>query len=248
MSDDAIEVFGLEDRTFPPPDWFVKDAHVTDRSLHEEAEADFEAFWAKQARELVTWQRDFDTILEWDLPFAKWFVGGQLNVSENCLDRHVAAGRGDKVAYHWEGEPGDTRTITYAELLDEVQRFANVLKSLGVQKGDRVNVYMPMIPELPIALLACTRIGAPHSVVFGGFSPDSLVDRINDAQAKVLITADGGYRRGAPANLKVNADIAVADTPSIEHVVVVKRTGEDVHMEPGRDHWYHELMEQADAT
>src|SRR5688572_24086166 len=248
MSDDAIEVFGLEDRTFPPPDWFTKDALVTDRSLHDEAEADYEAFWAKQARELLTWQQDFDTVLEWDLPFAKWFIGGKLNVSENCLDRHVAAGRGDKVAFHWEGEPGDTRTITYAQLLDEVQRFANVLKSLGVKKGDRVNVYMPMIPELPIALLACTRIGAPHSVVFGGFSPDSLVDRINDAQAKVLITADGGYRRGAPANLKINADIAVADTPSIEHVVVVRRTGEDVHMEDGRDHWYHELMEKADAT
>jgi acetyl-CoA synthetase len=248
MSDHAIEVLALEDRTFPPPDWFRKDAHVTDRSLHEAAEKDVEAFWAAQARELLTWQQDLTTTLEWDLPFAKWFVGGKLNVSENCLDRHVAAGRGEKVAFHWEGEPGDTRAITYADLLDEVQRFANVLKSLGVQKGDRVNVYMPMIPELPIALLACARIGAPHSVVFGGFSPDALTDRINDAQAKVLITADGGYRRGAPANLKANADVAVAGTSSVEHVVVVRRTGEDVHMEAGRDHWYHELMETADAT
>ena len=249
MSDhQAIEVFGLEDRTFPPPDWFTSGALVTDRAMHEEAEVDFEAFWARQARELLDWQQDFTTILEWDLPFAKWFVGGKLNVSENCLDRHVRAGRGDKVAFHWEGEPRDTRTITYAELLGEVERFANVLKSLGVQKGDRVNVYMPMIPELPVALLACARIGAPHSVVFGGFSPDSLVDRINDAEAKVLITADGGYRRGAPANLKANADIAVAATPSIEHVVVVRRTGEDVHMEPGRDHWYHELMASAEPS
>jgi acetyl-CoA synthetase len=248
MSEEAIEVFGLEDRTFPPPDWFRKDALVTDRSLHDEADRDVEAFWARQARELLTWQQDFGTVLEWELPFAKWFVGGKLNVSENCLDRHVAAGRGDKVAFHWEGEPGDTRTITYAELLDEVSRFANVLKSLGVQKGDRVNVYMPMIPELPIALLACARIGAPHSVVFGGFSSDSLADRINDAEAKVLITADGGYRRGAVADLKTNADVAVADTPSIEHVVVVRRTGHDIPMTDGRDHWYHELVEKADAT
>jgi acetyl-CoA synthetase len=248
MSDQAIEVFGLEDRTFPPPDWFTKDARVTDRSLHEQADKDFEAFWAAQARELLTWQQDFTQVLEWDLPFAKWFIGGTLNVSENCLDRHVAAGRGDKVAYHWEGEPGDTRSITYAELLDEVQRFANVLKSLGVRKGDRVNVYMPMIPELPIALLACARIGAPHSVVFGGFSSDSLADRINDAEAKVLITADGGYRRGAVADLKGNADVAVAASPSIEHVVVVRRTDHGVPMTEGRDHWYHELMAKADPT
>jgi acetyl-CoA synthetase len=246
MADEAIEVFGLEDRTFPPPDWFVKDAHVTDRALHDEADADYEAFWARQARELLDWQQDFDTILDWQLPFAKWFIGGKLNVSENCLDRHVRAGKGDKVAFHWEGEPGDTRTITYADLLDEVQRFANVLKSLGVQKGDRVNIYMPMIPELPIALLACARIGAPHSVVFGGFSSDSLADRINDAQAKVLITADGGYRRGAVADLKTNADVAVADSPTIEHVVVVQRTNHGVAMTEGRDHWYHELMASAD--
>src|SRR5207253_2182539 len=212
-----------------------KDALVTDRSLHDEAEADFEAFWAKQARELVTWQQDFDTILEWDLPFAKWFVGGKLNVSHNCLDRHVTAGRGDKVAYYWEGEPGDTRTITYADLLAEVQKFANVLKSLGVQKGDRIAIYMPMIPELPVAMLACARIGAPHSVVFGGFSPDSLIDRINDAECKVVITADGGYRRGAASMLKPNVDAALADTPSVEHVVVVRRVDETIDMVDGRD-------------
>jgi acetyl-CoA synthetase len=241
----AIEVFGLEDRTFPPPPDFAAAANVSDRGLHEEADADPEAFWARQARELVTWQQDFTATLEWDLPFARWFVGGKLNVSENCLDRHVAAGRGDKVAYHWEGEPGETRTITYADLLGEVQRFANVLKDLGVRKGDRVNIYMPMIPELPVAMLACARIGAPHSVVFGGFSADALADRINDAEAKVLITADGGYRRGAPAGLKVNADLAVASTPTIEHVVVVQRTGQDVHMEGGRDHWWHDLMSSA---
>jgi len=177
----------------------------------------------------------------------KWFVGGKLNVSYNCLDRHVEAGRGDKVAYHWEGEPGDARTITYAELLGEVQKFANVLKSLGVKKGDRVAIYMPMILELPVAMLACARIGAAHSVVFGGFSPDSLSDRINDAECKVLVTADGGFRRGSPNLLKPNADVAVASTPSIEHVVVVKRVDQPVDMTDGRDQWYHDLMETAAA-
>ncbi len=241
----AIEVVLDELRTFPPPESFKKDALVVDTHLYDEANRDFEGFWARQAAELLTWQREWDTILEWDLPFAKWFVGGQLNVSYNCLDRHVEAGKGDKVAYHWEGEPGDTRTITYADLLAEVQKLANVLKSLGVERGDRVNVYLPMIPELPVALLACARIGAAHSVVFGGFSPDSLSDRINDAEAKVLITADGGWRRGAVVPLKANSDVAVAATPSIEHVVVVRRTANDVHMEPGRDHWYHDLMAEA---
>nr|MBO2502951.1 acetate--CoA ligase [Thermoanaerobacterales bacterium] len=188
-------------------------------------------------------------------PFAKWFVGGTLNVSYNCLDRHVEAGLGDRVAYHWEGEPGDRRTITYAQLLDEVQRFANVLRDLGVRRGDRVAIYMPMIPELPVAMLACTRIGAPHSVVFGGFSADSLADRINDAQCKVLVTADGGFRRGKPHLLKPIADVALAATPSIENVVVVKRvTGHEaagdvqVDMTEGRDHWYHDLMASAAPT
>jgi len=245
MSEPTIENYLTEDRTFPPPAEFAAAALVSDRSLYDEADADPEAFWARQARELVSWSRDFDTVLEWDLPDAKWFLGGQLNVSYNCLDRHVEAGGGDKVAYHWEGEPGDTRTITYADLYDEVRRFANVLKSLGVAKGDRVAIYMPMIPELPVAMLACTRIGAAHSVVFGGFSPDSLIDRINDAECGVVITADGGYRRGAASGLKVNVDAAVTSTPSVRSVVVVARTGQDVTMTEGRDHWYHELMAEA---
>jgi acetyl-CoA synthetase len=239
----AIEAYYSEDRTFPPPAGFVADALVADRSLYEEAARDRDGFWARQARELLTWFDDFDSVCEWRLPFAKWFLGGSLNVAYNCLDRHLEAGRGDRVAYHWEGEPGDTRTITYADLHAEVCGFANVLKSLGVKRGDRVNIYMPMIPELPVAMLACARIGAPHSVVFGGFSADALGDRINDAEAKVLVTADGGWRRGSAVPLKVNADVALASTPSIEHVVVVRRTGEDVHMTDGRDHWYHELMD-----
>jgi acetyl-CoA synthetase len=242
----AIEALGGETRTFPPPTDFQAQALVSDRALYEEAEADRLAFWARQARELLTWRQDFDTVLEWELPHAKWFVGGTLNVTENCLDRHVQAGNGDKVAYHWEGEPGDTRTFTYADLLDEVSRFANVLKGLGVAKGDRVCLYMPMIPELPIAVLACARIGAPHSVVFGGFSSNALADRINDAEAKVLITADAGYRRGVPSTLKPAADVALADTSSIDHVVVVDRCGTDPEMIEGRDHWWHDLM--ADAS
>src|SRR3954469_19105471 len=197
VAEATIEAYYLEDRTFPPPDDFKSNALVSDDSMYKEAESDWEGFWAKQARELVTWFDDFDTVLEWDLPFSKWFQGGTLNVSYNCLDRHIEAGRGDKVAYHWEGEPGDTRTITYSDLLDEVSRFANVLKSLGIQKGDRVAIYLPMIPELPVAMLACARIGAPHSVVFGGFSADALRGRIIDAEAKVLITADGGGGPGA---------------------------------------------------
>ena len=176
---------------------FKAGALVTGRRVYDEAEADCQGFWARQAADLLTWFEDWNTVLEWDLPFAKWFVGGKLNVSYNCLDRHVAAGRGDKVAYHWEGEPGDTRTLTYADLLDEVQRFANVLKGLGVAKGDRVAIYMPMIPELPVAMLACARIGAPHSVVFGGFSADSLSDRINDAECKVVDHRRRRLRRGA---------------------------------------------------
>ncbi|MGD9797148.1 MAG: acetate--CoA ligase [Acidimicrobiia bacterium] len=245
-SGQAIDVFALEERTFPPPPALAAAAHLADPAVYDEAEADPEAFWAGQARGLLTWRRDFDTVLEWDAPFSRWFVGGQLNVSENCLDRHVAAGLGDRVAYHWEGEPGDTRTITYAELLAEVQRFANVLKGLGVAPGDRVNLYLPMIPELPVAMLACARIGAAHSVVFGGFSADSLADRINDAEAKVLVTADGGFRRGAPSNLKAAADTACGKAPTIEHVVVVRRTGEDVPMQAGRDEWWHDLMAAAE--
>jgi acetyl-CoA synthetase len=251
----AIEDFLVEDRTFPPPASFKADALVTGAEIYDEAAADWQGFWARQAAELVSWNDEWHTILEWDLPFARWFVGGTLNVSYNCLDRHVEAGNGSKVAYHWEGEPGDTRTITYGDLLKEVQRFANVLKALGVGKGDRVAIYMPMIPELPVAMLACARIGAPHSVVFGGFSADSLSGRINDAECKVLVTADGGFRRGQPHPLKPTADVAVAASPSVEHVVVVRRvTGhpeageaEPPAMTEGRDHWYHDLMAQADA-
>jgi acetyl-CoA synthetase len=250
----AIEDYLSEDRTFPPPPSFTKDALITGAEVYDEANTDVEGFWARQAAELVDWYEDWHTVLEWDLPFAKWFVGGKLNVSYNCIDRHVEAGRGDKVAFHWEGEPGDTRTITYADLLDEVSRFANALKGLGVAKGDRVAIYMPMIPELPVAMLACARIGAAHSVVFGGFSADSLSDRINDAECKVLVTADGGFRRGQPHLLKPIVDVAVADTPSIEHVVVVGRvTGHSdagdvaVDMTEGRDVWFDRLMQDASA-
>ena len=247
MAEPTIEDYYVEDRSFAPSDAFQSNAIVTDRSLYEEAEADRLGFWARQARELVTWFEDFDTVLEWELPFAKWFLNGKLNVSYNCLDRHVEAGRADKVAFYWEGEPGDTRTITYGDLLEEVSKFSNVLKSLGVEKGDRVCIYMPMIPELPVAMLACARIGAPHSIVFGGFSADSLSDRIDDASAKLLITADGGYRRGDTFPLKDTADASVEATKTIENVVVVKRTGQEVAWNEAVDNWYHELMETASS-
>ena len=245
---DTIDALQWEQRKFPPSDAFKKNTLVAGTHLYEEADRDYEAFWARQASELVEWSRPWDTICEWNLPFSKWFVGGQTNVSYNCLDRHVLAGRGDKVAFHFEGEPGDTRTVTYAQLLDEVQKFANVLKGLGVAKGDRVNIYLPMIPEAAVAMLACARIGAAHSVVFGGFSSQALADRINDAEAKVLITADGGYRRGEVFALKPQADEAVENAKSITAVVVVKRGGNAVEMQAGRDHWYHELMATADAV
>ena len=247
MAEATIADFYVEERTFPPPVGFAEAAAA--RSFYEEATADYEAFWARQARELLSWSEDFGTTLEWDLPFARWFVGGTLNMAYNCLDRHVEAGRGAKVAFHWEGEPGDTRTITYAELLDEVRRFAAVLRSLGLQAGDRVAIYMPMIPELPVAMLACARIGVAHSVIFGGFSPDAIVDRCEDAEARMVITADGGYRRGAASALKVNVDEALAaGAPSVETVVVVNRCDLDVDMRPGRDHWWHELMAAADPA
>jgi acetyl-CoA synthetase len=245
---DAIDDLLIEHRKFPPSESFKKRTLVAGTHLYDEANEDYESFWARQASELVTWNDPWHTVCEWDLPFSKWFVGGTLNVSYNCLDRHVLAGKGDKVAFYFEGEPGDTRTVTYAQLLDEVQKFANALKSLGVTKGDRVNIYMPMIPEAAVAMLACARIGAAHSVVFGGFSSQALADRINDAEAKVLITADGGWRRGEVFPLKQFADEALQSTPSIEHVVVVKRGGNDVSMTAGRDTWYHELIAHADAV
>lgn len=247
----TIEDFLSEDRTFPPP------AEARERSLwladgiDELAKGSSEDFWATQARNLLTWRKPFTDVLDWQLPYAKWFADGTLNVAENCLDRHVEAGHGSQVAYHWEGEPGDKRTITYAELRDEVAKFANVLKGLGVTRGDRVAVYLPMIPELPVTMLACARIGAVHSVVFGGFSASALADRIDDSDCKVLVTADGGWRRGKPSLLKPAADEAVEKTTTIEHVVVVQRTGAsgddtEIPMTAGSDHWYHDLM--ADAS
>ena len=244
MSDSAIQSVSKEERTFPPPENFVSQANVSDPSIYDEAEEDFEAWWASQARDL-RWMQDWDTTLEWDPPHAKWFVGGKLNVSDNCLDRHVDDGNGDRVAYHWEGEPGDTRTITYADLLTDVKKFANALKDLGVSKGDPVTIYLPMIPELPVAMLACARIGAPHSVVFAGFSSQSVVDRVEDADSHVLITADGSYRKGNVVTLKQSADKALANTDKVDTCIVVKRTDEDVPFTEGRDHWYHELLENA---
>jgi acetyl-CoA synthetase len=248
----TIEDYFTEERVFPPPPGFREQAVVADPAVYEEAAALGAEFWARQAGAL-DWYRSWDSVLEWDLPFARWFDGGTLNVSYNCLDRHVAAGRGDKVAFHWEGEPGDTRTISYADLLGEVSRFANVLRGLGVARGDRVAVYMPMIPELAVAMLACTRIGAVHSVVFGGFSSDALRDRILDAEARVVVTADGGWRRGQAVGLKGNVDVAVSESPCVDHVVVVRRTGDATvggvpEMAAGRDHWWHELMAGTDAA
>ena len=246
MTEPTIEELYVEERTFPPPTEFAAAALLADSSHHDEATTDYEAFWARQARELLTWDEDFHTVLEWDQPFSKWFVGGRLNMSYNCLDRHVEAGFGDRIAYHWEGEPGDTRTISYADLLDEVCRFANALLALGLERGDRVAIYMPMIPELPVAMLACTRIGVAHSVIFGGFSPDSIVDRCEDAEARLIVTADAGYRRGAPAALKANVDAALAGgAPSVEHVVVVNRCNTEVAMVDGRDLWWHDVIADA---
>jgi acetyl-CoA synthetase len=241
-----IENLFAETRTFAPDPAFVAQANAT-ADLYLEAEADFEAFWARLARERIDWIEPFHTTLEWDLPFAKWFLGGKLNISENCLDRHVRNGLGDKVAYHWIGEPGDTRTLTFADLLREVSKTANALKALGVGTGDRVAIYMPMIPELPIAMLACARIGAPHTVVFGGFSAEALSDRINDAQAKLVITADGGWRRGKATALKPAVDEALALTPSVEHVLVAQRLGDDLEggtaMTAPRDVWWADIVD-----
>ncbi|NNF28097.1 MAG: acetate--CoA ligase, partial [Gemmatimonadetes bacterium] len=232
-----------ERRVFEPSADFRDKAVLKDEGVYEEAE-DYEAFWARWADELQ-WIRPWDQVLDWNPPRARWFDGGRINVCSNCVDRHLDGPRRHKTAILWEGEPGDRRSFTYYELHEEVSRFANVLKSLGVGKGDRVAIYLPMIPEAAFAMLACARIGAPHSVVFGGFSPDSLADRINDAEAKVLVTADGGYRRGGVVPLKENADRAVEKCPSIDHVLVVARDGEpglvDVGMTEGRDLWYHEV-------
>jgi acetyl-CoA synthetase len=244
-----IEIDDLlrEDRSFPPPPAFRARAAVNDEKLYEEAARDPEGFWARFAGELE-WSRRWDQVLDWQPPHAKWFVGGTLNASVNCIDRHLRGPRRNKAALIWEGEPGDRRTLTYYDLFREVSRFANVMKSLGIKKGDRVSIYLPLVPELAIAMLACARIGAIHSVVFGGFSAESLRDRINDSQCRLLITADGGYRRGHVVGLKKIADEAVDETPSIEHVVVVQRSAGaplPVSMKPERDLWYHELMKDA---
>ncbi|MFL6056851.1 MAG: acetate--CoA ligase [Actinoallomurus sp.] len=232
-----------ENRRFAPPADLAAAANVT-AAAYEEAAADRLAFWEQQAKRLH-WNADWDTVLDWsNPPFAKWFGGGRLNAAYNCVDRHVEAGNGDRVAYHWEGEPGDTRTITYADLKREVCKAANALTELGVQKGDRVAIYMPMIPETVIAMLACARVGAPHTVVFGGFSADALRGRIEDCDAHVVITADGGYRRGAPSALKPNVDDAVEGVDHVRNVLVVRRTGQDVAWTEGRDVWWHELVDR----
>ena len=242
-----IDVLLQENRKFKPSETFRRQANVSSREMYDYAARDPEGFWAGMAAELE-WSRKWTRVLEWDPPHAKWFLGGKLNASVNCVDRHIRSARRNKAALIWEGEPGDRRTLTYWDLYVEVNKFGNVLRSLGVKKGDRVAIYLPMIPEAVIAMLACARIGAPHSVVFGGFSAESLRDRINDAECKVLITADGGYRRGQVVPLKRNADKALEETPSIEHVVVVMRragaSGDEAHasMKEGRDHWWHRLM------
>jgi len=248
MSTNAIDSVLREQRVFEPPEEFRAGAQIKSRAeyerLYKEAKDDPEGFWARIASELH-WFKPWDRVLEWKLPFAKWFLGGELNISDNCLDRHVATWRKNKAAILWEGEPGDSRTLTYQQLLREVSKCANVLKSLGVRKGDRVAIYMGMVPELPIAMLACARIGAPHTVVFGGFSAQALIDRINDCGASAVITQDGAFRRGTEVKLKEAVDQALPQCSTVKNVLVYKRTGSNVTMHPGRDHWWHELMQIA---
>ncbi|HUF12845.1 MAG TPA: acetate--CoA ligase [Longimicrobiales bacterium] len=251
----ALEALLSEKRMFAPSEAFRAQANASDPAIHDRAAADPESFWAEWAREL-DWIEPWSEVLEWNPPYAKWFAGGKLNAAYNCIDRHLTGPRRNKAALIWEGEPGEARAgerrvYTYWDLYRAVSRFANVLRALGVKKGDRVGIYLPMVPEAAIAMLACARIGAPHSVVFGGFSAESLKDRLNDAQAKVLITADGGWRRGKAVELKAQADKAVADAPSVQTVIVVKRGGGldvSIQMQEGRDRWYHELMQEADAA
>ncbi len=238
-----------EKRVFKPNPEFSKTAHIKTfaqyKKMYAESIKNPEKFFAKAAEQELHWFKKWKKVLQWKLPFAQWFVGGKINISYNCVDRHLTTWKKNKAAIIWEGEPGDTRVLTYSDLHREICKFSNVLKNLGVKKGDRVAIYMPMVPELPIAMLACARIGAIHSVIFGGFSAEALKDRINDAQAKLVITADGGYRRGAVVPLKINVDEAIKSTPSIENVIVFKRTTNEITMEPGRDHWWHALMENA---
>ncbi len=252
MTQPAIESILHEKRLFNPAADFSQQAHIKSlaeyEQLYEQAKADPAAFWAKLAEEELDWFQKWDTVMDWQPPFVKWFVGGKLNISHNCLDRHLTTWRRNKAALIWEGEPGDTRTYTYAQLYYEVCQMANVIKGLGVGKGDVVGIYMPMIPEAAIAMLACARIGAVHTVVFGGFSAEALRDRLVDGQAKLVITADGGFRKDKEVPLKIQVDRALADNaaPTVENVLVVQRTKQDVEMQPGRDHWWHEL--QADAS
>jgi acetyl-CoA synthetase len=238
----TLSNLSTESRSFPPSEAFAAEANAT-ADWYDRADSDREGFWAEQA-ERLSWHKKWDKVLQWDAPFAKWFVGGQLNVAYNCVDRHVEDGHGEQVAFHWEGEPGDTRTITYADLKREVSKAANALIELGVQTGDRVAIQLPMIPEAVFSMLACARLGAPHSVVFGGFSPGALKSRIEDAQAKVLITSDGQFRRGKPTPMKENTDEAIKDASTIEHVLVVKRTETDVPWTEGRDVWWHEFVDK----
>ena len=247
-SDQPIEALLAEERLFPPPEGVAQSANMADSGIYQRAAKDPEAYWA-QAAESLEWIRKWDRVLDWNPPIAQWFVGGKINVSVNCLDRHVRGWRRNKAAFIWEGEPGEERVLTYADLYREVNRFANAMKRLGVGKGDRVTIYMPMIPELPIALLACARIGAPHSVVFGGFSAESLRDRINDAQSKLVITADGSYRRGQIVPLKRNVDAALKGCPCVEKVVMVRRIGEaaPVEVDEPRDVWWHRAVENVPA-
>jgi acetyl-CoA synthetase len=249
MSQADIESVLREKRVFEPPADFSRQASLSQAEYDKrvaQAEKDPEAYWAEIASEL-TWFSPWSKVLDWKPPFAKWFVGATTNLAYNCIDRHLTSGRRNKAAIIWEGEPGDSRTLTFHDLHREVSKFANVLKHLGVAKGDRVGIYLPLIPEAAIAMLACARIGAVHSVVFGGFSGEALRDRLNDANAKLLVTSDGGYRRGTVVPLKGNADDALRDAPSVENVVVVRRTGDTVPMKGGRDHWWHELMDEASA-
>ena len=255
MVQPTIESILQEKRLFYPPAEFSQQAQIKSledyQSLYDQAKANPEAFWAGLADQELHWFQKWDTVLDWQPPFAKWFVGGKLNISYNCLDRHLTTWRRNKAALIWEGEPGDSRTLTYGELHREVCQFANALKQLGVQKGDRVGIYMPMIPEAAIAMLACARIGAPHTVIFGGFSAEALKDRLVDAQAKVVVTADGGWRKDAIVPLKDQVDKALAhgSAPSVENVLVVRRTGQPIHMElGGRDHWWHEMQAKMSAN
>jgi acetyl-CoA synthetase len=244
--DDPIQALLKEGRKFPPSKKFVAAAQVKSPGVYKEASRNPVGFWEKQARTL-RWMRPWRKAVDWKLPYAKWFIGGRLNVSDNCLDRHVEGPRRNKAAFIWEGEPGDTRVLTYRDLYREVNRFASALRKHGVKKGDAVTIYMPMIPELPIAMLACARIGAPHSVVFGGFSPESLRDRINDCKSRVVITADGGYRRGGQVALKKNTDDALKECPFVTTVIVYKRTGQEIAWQHDRDVWWDDFIKNGDA-